>query len=56
MHKIGDKVVWEGKMWIIDRIQDRNTYEPLINVKQLGNVVIIKDSQGNKVAVYDFDL
>lgn len=56
-YKIGDKVNWDGEAWTILVIEDRNTYEPLPGVKQIGNAVVLQDLAGNRIVqVYDFDL
>ena len=53
--KIGDIVEWDNADWVVTHIEDRNTYEPIKDVKQLGNVVIL-EKEGHKIAIYDFDL
>jgi len=54
----GDKVQFDGSDYIIDHIEDRNTYpgEALPGVKLMGKVVILQDDSGKKILVYDFDL
>lgn len=54
--RIGEKVEFDGINYIITYIEDRNTYEPLEGVVQIGDVVILEDETGNKIQVYDFDL
>lgn len=54
--KVGNKVKWDGKEYEITHIEDRNTYDPLPGVKQIGDCVILKDVDGKKIMVYDFDL
>lgn len=52
---IGDKIEWDGKIWTVEYIEDRNTYEPLPGVTLLGDVVILNNGE-SKIQVYDFDL
>lgn len=57
--KVGDKIQWDNKNYIIDHIEDRNTYpgEALPNIKLIGKVVILQEENSNdKILVYDFDL
>jgi hypothetical protein len=56
MSSIGDTVLWDGNQWKIILIEDRNTYEPIPNVMQIGNVVILENKEGKKIQLYDFDL
>lgn len=54
--KINDKVIWDDKEYTIVHIEDRNTYEPLPGIKQIGDAIILQDIEGNKIQLYDFDL
>lgn len=54
--KLGDQVEFDGIDYTIVHIEDRNTYEPLPGVVQIGDAVVLQDKNGKKVQVYDFDL